>query len=506
MRQILQRGKPFTESDFTVNEKYGWCEYEKDGVKYVVLAGATHEGLQDPTLIGLGYKRIDYIHYFSYNDVVSFKFKNMNDDTVYPGIILDSCGVSHDPQGEDVHGGQRWQKGDGVQVLDVYFPASKYNEAISDQEIEVSMDGSFSSSAGTKSSASTKKTLIELATKLLLALGDGIQVVMNYAGTDMSWDDCKKITYSKNDIEEDDELKEYIQVEESSSSTDTKNSSDEKVKKGELKTVDILSSVNNEKGEDETIYTSSTEIPVMPIDFYSSSIDIFDIFDIDFLSNSNENEDKFWNILKDATRGISHIVMYISAGVIISLIIWRTILLVKSSLRDEPEEAYSSKKIMDDLVKSVLMISFSYFIMIILMYVYEEILKIVIGDSKSIYLIKANVEGVYSFNTNIIGYIRYLSLTTNVTGAFGYSILYFLMQLFVNLLWFGLMFFRTIIIAGLIIIAPLAGAYNMVNRTKKSGNHFTNILEFKTLMKVYIRTLFIPLAGIILYKLILFLA
>ena len=34
-----------TDSDFTVNGKYGWREYEDGGVKYVVIAAATHDML-----------------------------------------------------------------------------------------------------------------------------------------------------------------------------------------------------------------------------------------------------------------------------------------------------------------------------------------------------------------------------------------------------------------------------------------------------------------------------
>lgn len=83
--------KSFTEDDFTVNEKYGWCEYEKDGVKYVVLAGATNELLKSAPNI---YPKLDNIYYFNYFDTVSFKLMQNSDSTVYNGIILDSCGAS----------------------------------------------------------------------------------------------------------------------------------------------------------------------------------------------------------------------------------------------------------------------------------------------------------------------------------------------------------------------------------------------------------------------------
>ncbi len=516
----------FVQSDWSVNETYGWHEWEYNGTKYVVMAAATCEYLDDlPSAHYPFLSEKDNIHYFHYGSEANnwnystfqFKFVNNGDTNTYNGIVLDTCEMSIDPSNpawDTSEGDNYGSKPENTQWLDVhvelgYPEKSKYNK-FNGQEITLTSTGVFSSNAGTKSSTSTRSAFIEYGTKFFSFVGDFIQVVMDFAATDMSWTDSKKLTYSKSDIEADDELKDSIQVEDSSSSSDTSDTSTEKKGNSKIRTVDISSSVDSRKGEKETVYSASTEIPVMPIDIYSSAIDIVDMFDTDFFSSSSENTDKFWNVLRSVTRTISHMVMYISAALILSLIIWRTILLVKSSLGDEPEEAYGSKKIMDDLVRSVLIISFVYFIMIILMNFYKEILKevlkIVVGNNESIYLIKVNVDGVYSFNTNIIGYIKYLSLTTSEIGAFGYSILYALMQVFGNLSWFMLMFVRTVLIAVLIMIAPLAAVYNMINRTKKSGSHFTNILDFRTLMKLYVLALFIPLVGIVIYKLILVLA
>lgn len=504
---LLGSGK--VSSDFTTNSKYGWSEFEKDGQKYVVLAAATHEMLSSNkgrtgTYWFYGAK-FDHIHYFHYYDTVQFKFDDSFDSQVYNGIILDSGDAMMFPQHD------LYKRKSGINMFDVYFGDNGESASgvskISGQVVSVSSDGTFSSNAGTKSSTSTRSTFIEYATQFFSFVGDLIQTVIDFSATEMSWSDSKKLTYSKSDIEADDDLNDSIQVGESSSSSDTTDTSTENKGTSKIRNVDISSIVDNRKGEKETVYTSSTEIPVMPIDMYSSSIDIVDMFDIDFFSSSSENTDKFWNVLRSATRTISHMVMYISAALMLSLIIWRSILLVKSSLGDEPEEAFGSKKIMDDLVRSVLIISFVYFIMIILMNFYKEILsevlKIVVGNNESIYLIKVNVDGVYSFNTNVIGYLKYLSLTTNEIGAFVYSILYALVQVFGNLLWFMLMFARTVLIAVLIMIAPLAAVYNMTNRTKKGGSYFTNILDFRTLMRLYVLALFIPLVGILMYKVIL---
>ena len=136
-------GTGFTEDDFTTNEKYGWCEYTKDGVNYVVLAGATHEGLEDPELTEKGYTKLDKLHYFSYYDTITFKFSDpaFGDNTEYYGIILDTCPVSLDPSG-------KWNYGETDQILDVFFKESTYKEDISKQPVEVSMSGSLPERSG----------------------------------------------------------------------------------------------------------------------------------------------------------------------------------------------------------------------------------------------------------------------------------------------------------------------------------------------------------------------
>lgn len=139
-------GTGFTESDFSTNDKYGWCEYVKDGVTYVVLAAATHELLNSGEV---GESRYDYIHYFNYYDTIQFKFVDESfDSNTYNGIILDSCGASMNPT--------KFNHASNVQVLDVYFKSSTYNEAISGKSVKITMDGTFSEGSGTESSKSGK--------------------------------------------------------------------------------------------------------------------------------------------------------------------------------------------------------------------------------------------------------------------------------------------------------------------------------------------------------------
>lgn len=336
-------GTGFTEADFTANEKYGWCEYEKDGVKYVVLAAATHELLQSGEV---GATRDSKLHYFSYYDTIQFEFVDKNfDNNTYNGIILDSCGASMDPVG--------FGHAENVQILDVFFKESTYSEKVSGQSVRISMDGTFASSAGTTNAQSKKNVICEFFAGVFHGIGDGIQMALNYAGTNKKWKDAKKLTYTKADIVADEELNAKIKVEDASSDgEDDKNKKDYKT----IKEANIASTADNRKGQKETIYASDTEIPVMPIDFYSSTIDKVQLFDIDFYNTKSKNSNKTWKGIRAFVASASHITMYIAAALLLTMLIWRSILFVRSALGDNPQGAYESRQIMDNFIKAIFII------------------------------------------------------------------------------------------------------------------------------------------------------
>lgn len=143
--------------------------------------------------------------------------------------------------------------------------------------------------------------------------------------------------------------------------------------------------------------------------------------------------------------------------------------------------------------------------MIIMMYLYNKLLKIFLNGNNSIYLIRVNVENVYSFNTNVVGYLKYMTLNSNVLASLGYSLLYMIIEL-INLLWFGVMFVRMAIIGILIIVAPFTAVYSMLGRTPTEGNNARNALTFGHFMRVYIVLLFLPLVVAGIQKIIMYIA
>lgn len=346
-----------------------------------------------------------------------------------------------------------------------------------------------SQDAGTTKSSNRKNKILQFMIGGINLWADAIQVLLDGIVEDSKKDtETMGIIYSKNEIESDEELQKQIQV------------SDEKASDNNtIKEVDIPNIVDNKMGRKEVVYTQSTKIPVIPADTYSACSNKVNVFDINFYDTSNNNPNEFWQFIKSIVSGFSHIVIYLSAVLILGMLIWRSVLLVYSSLGDDPEGARESKEIMDGLLKAICIISSIYVLMAFMTYFYQKFLTLILNGNNSNYLIRVNVDGVYSFNTNFIGYLKYMTLKSNVIATFGSSLLYWAATQ-VNLFWFGFMFFRMFVMAGLTIVAPITSVTSMLNRTPREGFHIENILHFRSWINIYIRWLLLPLIGVIVYK------
>lgn len=366
----------------------------------------------------------------------------------------------------------------------------KYKGTIGDTAYaEQILSGRITSGGVTKSSK-MKDSIIKFIIGGINLWADAIQVFLDGIIEDSKKDtETMDLVYSKSEIETDEELKEQIQVSDENSYDAT----------NVIKEVDVSNYVDNKKGQKEVVYTQSTKIPVIPADIYSASTNKVNVFDINFYDSSNDNPNEFWKLIKSIVSGFSHVVIYLSAVLILVMLIWRSVLLVFSALGDDPEGARESKEIMDGLLKAICIISGIYVFMALMTYFYQEVLTLILNGNDSNYLIRVNVNGVYSFNTNFIGYLKYMTLKSNVTATFGSSLLYWA-GVQANLFWFVFMFLRMFVMAGLTIVAPITAVNSMLNRSPKNGFHIDNILHLKNWTKMYMRWMWVPLIGVIVYK------
>ena len=502
----------FEQSDWTINETYGWHEWEYKGTKYVVMAAATCEGIDElPHPIYPFIKEQSKVHYFHYGTAANnwnystfkFRFVDNGDTNEYNGIVLDTCAVALDPwnsgwNSSEWDGNAYGAKAEGEQILDVHVPlgypeTSKY-EKFNGKQVNLSSTGTWSSSdTGESSSSSKMDFFVELAHTIFTALGDGIEIGLNKLATNMSKEDSKKLEYSKSDIQKNKELQSKIHVGDAYEFEMQDGNKDNRLTKKDtaITISDISNYTDNKKGRAETIYKLSTPIPYMAVDMYSSAIGKFNCLDVDFFNKNNKNEDKTWNFAKNLITTSSHIILYLSAILLILMIVLRAIFLVINTMRSNPESAAKEKRILDNIIKAVIIISTIYLMMIFLIYFCEQIINLIINNDDTEFLIKLNVEDVYSFDTNTVGYLKYMSLSSNMGVACGYSFLYLLYQIF-NALFFVIMYVRVWLIVFMLIIAPLTAVYSMIGKSKANGFMFSNILDFGTFMNVYCKILFAP--------------
>lgn len=485
----------------TANTPHGWAEYEKDGYRYVVLAAATHEHLQNNLGRADEYwfwgKKFEHIHYFRLWETIQFKFVDEGfDSNVYNAIILDSCGVSMFPQLS------RYGYEDEVNILDVYFGRDgETNSAvygITGRDVYVTTTGVFSQQAGSNRGRRTLGEIFLGALKSLFTMGgDVIQMLLNSVNTGNTFGD--KIEYEKSEILADADLNNEIQV------VDAANADTTTVDLSNItKDINISNTITNSSGQTETVYTEATKIPVMPVDAYSSSIDIIDILDIDFFDPS-DNQDSFWRQIRNFVSATSHIVLYLAVAGLLTMLIVRSIVFVTSIFNDHPRRAARSRNIMDRFVGAVILIIVIYLIMTGMEYLYSQILNVILDGNLQKYTIRVNVENTYSFNTNLIGYIKYLTLSSNLISSFGYSIIYFLFEI-LNGIWFLFMFARMIIIAIFVIIAPITAIIHMTNFAPTRGFSIGNIFHFRYWLTLYVSLVWIPIVMVIIQKVSIFLA
>ncbi|HCC04517.1 MAG TPA: hypothetical protein DEP51_06700 [Clostridiales bacterium] len=320
-----------------------------------------------------------------------------------------------------------------------------------------------------------------LAKFIIEPLGDLINRGINTISGELTENEAAVTLYKTDEINASYKFRSDINVK--NEPDNTKTTTDE------LKKITISNSVYNQYGVLEQIYTTDTKIPVLPLDAYTLTAGKAPILDINFWKLEETNTNKIWNYIKNLVMMIAHIVLYLSVALIFTMIIWRSILFVYSTMVSKPEKAEESKKIIDNLFIAVLMVAGVYILMAGCSMLYDTVLQL-ITDNNNTYPIRAVVTDVYSFNTTLIGLMRYRTLTNNVWHELGWSIGYLIIS-FLDLIYFLLMFARMIILGLLSITAPLTAVMKMSGNSEGKG--VLQLFQFNNWIKIYLRFTYIPL-------------
>lgn len=314
-------GTPFTENDFVRDEKMGWLKCNYNGAEYVVLAGATYSMFDNEN----SYQWKDYIHYFKEYNTVSFRVNN----EVFNGIILSEYGDAMNVEEND------------SQILAVYIGPSGDENSIktllNGDKINVSENGIFQEKVIENDyKKGIFETIVGVVEEGVSIVGDFLESVIVSAET---WEIASKLTYTREEIESNAELKDKIEVSDYAIDNNSK-----------LRNVNLKQYVTDKNGKKRVVYTKETPIPAIPVDIYSSTNNSLNILKTNFFDNSVQNTNSGWKILKDAVLFITRLTIYIASALMLTILILKAIELVISTVENNPQKIANSKKIIRNLI------------------------------------------------------------------------------------------------------------------------------------------------------------
>ncbi len=335
--------------------------------------------------------------------------------------------------------------------------------------------GTNTSTGGTNSKSNN--IFISLITKINNDLADSLQSVMENFERNNSF---AKLTYSTTEIDADTELKEKLQVVSNLSGTSEDNEDTNTIHPEKLK-----GTVLDKTGNPQTVYTTTTEIPYLLVSFDNLLLDRLSFTDIDFFGNSNTNSN--WQDIRQLISKLTKAVLFICSALMLIMLIYRSIMLIVAVIQGNPNISTKSKEIMDNLFGCIAIIVFTYVLMALMIYFSKLILNIALNGNTSSFLVRLDVEDVYSFNTNFAGYFKYLSQD----GSFLHSLGRLIANGLKLLLCFA-MSIRVILLGGLTAISPIAAINYMKKNSVEQEEEVKGIFHLGPLIKLYSRIVFEP--------------
>ena len=234
------------------------------------------------------------------------------------------------------------------------------------------------------------------------------------------------------------------------------------------------------------IFDSKPQIPVIPIDMYTLAKGKVDIFDINFLTGQNNNEvhssKSGWRIIRNIVSAIIHTLIYIGAAVLMLMLIFHGIYFAKESVvpdNSSPEKRKEHIGGINDLSISLIKLIGCVVIMGLCIFLSDAAFEdMKVTDTMEL-PIRVNVGSgakdgsgnSYSFSTNIIGYVRFMSNINSPKLVF-YKALYtigYMILVILNIALILIMFIRFIAIILLSILGPIIAVAGIFNQKSVFG-------------------------------------
>ena len=165
-------------------------------------------------------------------------------------------------------------------------------------------------------------------------------------------------------------------------------------------------------------FTMETEIPVAPIDIYGITYEKIDIFSVDFLkTRQEENNSDFWNLLRNIFSKITHIVLYFSISILLTILIYHGINIIKNA-RDNPANRVSHIEGLRKFAIALVILTTVVIFMALCTSFTDHLIEIIRGESieaEDKLPIRININNLYSFSTNLTGYFRFMTQSQDVS-------------------------------------------------------------------------------------------
>ena len=210
-------------------------------------------------------------------------------------------------------------------------------------------------------------------------------------------------------------------------------------------------------------FSRDTEIPVICVDLYQFASGRIKQLDTNFFINKNERT-PFVSLVV----ALIHIIIYLAAAFLIVTLIWHGISIVLSSLN--PKEKKEHKNGLNISIKAIIMLVGSIVIMALCIYFSQLLFKDIYSEYADELPIRVNVSGEadYSFSTNAIGYLRYMSdlnSTKMLTQKFLHALFYIVFAIG-NCLLLIVMIARFLMLMYLSVMGPIVAALSSIENRK----------------------------------------
>lgn len=231
-----------------------------------------------------------------------------------------------------------------------------------------------------------------------------------------------------------------------------------------------------------------------------------DFLDINFLSGNKSkkadgkglrhSQSSIWNNFSDFAGAIIRISIYIASAILLMSLIWYGINIVRHTL-DNPRGRADAIVGLARLRNALGILIGTILFMAVCIFGSKAFCDAIKSEDSYELPIRVNVEDTYSFSTTPTGYIRYMSLTTDLEEPlqkFIYTFIYIILAI-VNLLAILLMIARMFILWGLSIIGPIIAVFYVFGRQGP--------MRFRTWIRLYAIFSMIQVAITIIYTVIL---